>query len=89
MAPKPQVRNTAVSSVSPQHPSRSIHHESDHAREAVASFCAQHPEYGKLSLDAVEQVMVTYRTPEEHDILRKLKDEGVPVDARGRWSDDV
>ncbi len=86
---KLQVRSTSQSAVSPQHPKHSIHHETDCLADAMASFCARHPEYRKLALEAVEQVMATYRTPEEHETLRRLKDEGVPVDRRCRWSDDA
>lgn len=86
--PVRSARHTAVS-VSPQHPARSIHRTTDAAADALAAFTRAHPEYAKLAPEAVEQAMSTYRTDEEHRVMGWLRDEGVPVDRRTRWSDDV
>ena len=62
----------------------------DCVHAAVSAFLAHHPEYARLSTDAIEQVLATYRTDEEHETAARLGDEGVPVGRRAAgWSDDV
>lgn len=72
----------------PAIPSNPIRQSSDEAANAVAKFCDQHPEYARLGVDTVEQVMATYLTEDEHRVRRILADEGVPVGRRGVWSDE-
>ena len=73
----------------PAVPAAPIRQSTDHAASAVATFCTQHPEYARLSVDTVEQVMATYLTEDEHRVRRLLADEGVPVGRRGAWSDEA
>jgi hypothetical protein len=92
---EPQDRNAAPSVVpfrSPDYHPGLIREATDHEHGAVSAFVAQHPEYAKLSTDAVEQVMATYRTDEEHETFARLHGEGVTPEWRGagrRWSDDA
>ena len=75
----------------PSLPCAPIRQTTDQVANAVAVFCEQHPEYSRLGVDVVEQVMATYLTEDEHRVRRLLADEGVPV-GRCRvavWSDEV
>ena len=66
-----------------------IRRESDREANAVAGFCNAHPEYRRLGADVVEQVMATFRTDEEHEELRRVWGDGLPVGGGQRWSDDA
>lgn len=73
----------------PDFPAAPIRSTTDRAACAVAGFVAEHPEYGRLGAEVVEQVMATYRTDDEHATRGSMIDNGVPVGRANRWSDDA
>lgn len=69
-----------------------VRHDADAQHAAVCAFCRDNPEFSSLPAEVVAQFMDRrsgFKTEAELAERQLLEDEGVPVSAPARWSDDA
>jgi hypothetical protein len=69
-----------------------VRHDTDAQHAAVCAFCRDNPEFATQPADVVSQYMDRrsgFRTEAELAERQLLEDEGVPVAAPARWSDEA
>lgn len=69
-----------------------VRHDADAQHAAVCAFCRDNPEFSSLPAEITAQFMDRrsgFKTEAELAERRLLEDEGVPVSAPARWSDEA